>query len=231
MRKRLIFGSGVAGFIVLLTLVVWQGSFSLGDYGPTTPEQRYLFWAISTLVFLLTVTLGFMLFRTFVKLYIERQSKREGSHIRSKLVIGALALSFLPMFFLVLWSVEVLNFNLDKWFTQPAERVNGRLTEVAGALKQDETDHATALARWLSLVPETQTYYDTGGRDTTTFQKLCQANRISAAKLIKVDGTVLPLCEDAHSAADVQSTVPLSPPMQGELLVYLKPPADLALLK
>jgi two-component system nitrogen regulation sensor histidine kinase NtrY len=231
MRKRLIFGSGVAGFVVLLTLVVWQGSFSLGDYGPTTPEQRYLFWAISTLVFLLTVTLGFMLFRTFVKLYIERQSKREGSHIRSKLVIGALALSFLPMFFLVLWSVEVLNFNLDKWFTQPAERVNGRLTEVAGALKQDEADHATALARWLSLVPETQTYYDTGGRDTTTLQKLCQANRISGARLIKVDGTVLPLCEDSHSAGDVQSAVPLSPPMQGELRVYLKPPADLALLK
>ena len=36
--------------------------------------------------------LGFMLFREGVKLYISRQSNREGSRIKSKLVMGALAL-------------------------------------------------------------------------------------------------------------------------------------------
>ena len=48
-----------------------------------------------------------------VKLYIERQSNRPGSHIKSKLIGGALALSVLPVFFLVLWSVSVLNRNLE----------------------------------------------------------------------------------------------------------------------
>lgn len=231
MRKRLVFGFGVALFVVLLTLVVWQGSFSMGEFGPTSPEQRYLFWAISTLVFLLTVMLGFMLFRTFVKLYIERQSKREGSKIRSKLVIGALALSFVPMFFLVLWSIEVLNVNLDKWFTQPTERVNRNLSAVAEALKQDEHDHATALAHWFTVLPETQSYYETGGRDSAMFQRLCEENRITRARLTKANGVVLPLCEFESGASDIEAAVPLPAPMQGRLLVRLATPANLAQLQ
>ena len=97
---------------------------------PSSLEQTYLFWAVSTIIFILTVTLGFMLFRTAVKLYIERQSNRVGSHIKSKLIGGALALSFLPVFFLVLWSVSVLNFNLDKWFSRPGRTSMTDLVDV-----------------------------------------------------------------------------------------------------
>ena len=71
MRKRYLFGSGLVVLAILLTLVVWQGSFTFGEYGPANPDQAIAFWAISTLIFLLTVTVGFMLFRTAVKLYLE----------------------------------------------------------------------------------------------------------------------------------------------------------------
>ncbi len=71
MRKRLIFGSGVVLLAILLTLVVSQGSFK-SPFAPSGIEQTYLFWAVSTLIFILTVMLGFILFRTAVKLYIER---------------------------------------------------------------------------------------------------------------------------------------------------------------
>ena len=67
------------------------------------------------------VTLGFILFREFVKLYIARQSNREGSRIRTKLVVGALALSCIPVFFLVLFSFHVLNRSLERWFTNPVD--------------------------------------------------------------------------------------------------------------
>jgi hypothetical protein len=75
MRKRYLFWSGLALLAILLTLVVWQVSFSFGDYGPANALQTFVFWAVSTLIFLLTVTLGFMLFRTGVKLYFERSSE------------------------------------------------------------------------------------------------------------------------------------------------------------
>src|SRR5271166_2907608 len=123
MRKRYLFGSGLALLAILLTLVVWQVSFSFGEYGPATTAQTFVFWAVSTLIFLLTVTLSFMLFREGVKLYIARQSNREGSRIRSKLVLGALALTLLPVVFLVLFSWGILNRTLAKWFSRPAEGV------------------------------------------------------------------------------------------------------------
>ena len=65
------------------------------------------------------VTLGFILFRELVKLYVARQANQEGSRIRTKLVLGALALSCFPVFFLVLFSFEVLNRSVDRWFTRP----------------------------------------------------------------------------------------------------------------
>ena len=148
MRKRHLFGAGLVLLAILLTLVVWQVSFNFGEYGPTNAAQTFVFWAVSTLIFLLTVTLGFMLFREGVKLYLERQSNREGSRIKTKLVLGALALSFLPVVFLVLFSYAVLNRNLDKWFTRPAEGMNIQLRRRAG-LGEEVQSRADALAHWL----------------------------------------------------------------------------------
>src|SRR6202021_4109696 len=96
--------------------------------------------AVSPPIFCFAVTLGFMLFRTVVKLYIERQTNRPGSHIKSKLIGGALALSVLPVIFLVLWSVSVLNRNLDKWFSQPGQTRNIDLVQIANALHQEVGD-------------------------------------------------------------------------------------------
>ena len=120
MRKRYMIGSGLVMLAILLTLIVWQVSFSFGEYGPANTAQTFVFWAISTLIFLLTITVGFMLFREAVKLYIARQNNREGSRIKSKLVFGALALSLLPVAFLVMFSYVILNHNMDKWFSFPA---------------------------------------------------------------------------------------------------------------
>ena len=120
MRRRIVLAIAGLTFLVSLTLLIWQGSFSFGSYGPANIQQTSIIWAVSTLIFLLTVTLGFMLFRTSVKLYVERRSNREGSRIRSKLILGALGLTLTPVLFSILFSVYVLNNKLDKWFSRPA---------------------------------------------------------------------------------------------------------------
>ncbi len=152
MRKRLLLTVGTVALAVLIGLLVWQSSFTFGDYGPSSPQEAYLFWAVSTLVFLLTVTLGFMLFRTGVKLYIERQKNREGSRIKMRLLVGALALSFLPVFFLMLWGFFVLNRNLDKWFSRPAEKVRLSLIEVGVSMDNEVRERAEAQARWIAAL-------------------------------------------------------------------------------
>ena len=125
MRKRYVLIPALVLLAILVTLIVWQQSFTLGEYGPANSEQTFVFWAVSTLIFLLTVTIAFMLFRTFVKLYLERQRNREGSRLQTKLVVGALALSVLPVIFLVAFSYDILNRNVAKWFMQPVEGIRG----------------------------------------------------------------------------------------------------------
>lgn len=186
MRKRLVIGSSVALFAILVTLVVWQGSFTFGPFIPSSIQQTYLFWAISTLIFVLTVMLGFILFRTGVKLYIERHSNRPGSHIKSKLIGGAIALSVLPVFFLVLWSVSVLNRNLESWFSRPARNMNMDLSEVGTALDQEVRDKLTAQAQLLAMLSpnESADYYE----------RFCLANQIERAEMESPPGVKRVLC-------------------------------------
>ena len=176
MRKRHLFGAGLVVLAILLTLVVWQVSFNFGEFGPTNAAETFLFWAVSTLIFLLTVTLGFMLFRETVKLYLERQRNREGSRIHSKLVFGALALSLLPVVFLVVFSYVVLNRNLDKWFSAPVEGMNVQLRDAAVGLGEEVQARADALAHWLAATPEVR-------NGTADFAKLCRENKIEELRI------------------------------------------------
>ena len=70
MKKRVLYGTAIVLLAISVALLVWLGSFNLGDYGPSNPQQTFLFWAVSILIFILMVTLGFMLARTGVKLYV-----------------------------------------------------------------------------------------------------------------------------------------------------------------
>src|SRR5580698_2513413 len=202
MRKRVMFGSAVVLLSILVSLVVSQGSFNLGAFAPapSTIQQTYLFWAVSTLIFILTVTLGFMLFRTVVKLYIERQTNRPGSHIKSKLIGGALALSVLPIFFLVLWSVSVLNLNLDKWFSRPAQTMDIDLKQIAAALHQEVNDKLTAQAHWLASQP---------AQSADFYERFCQENQIEKAEIERPDGGRRMLCSvsDSRQSELYQSSV------------------------
>ena len=80
MRKRLAYL--FAPILLLLSvLVVWQGSFH--TFGPANPQQTLIFWFISSLTFILMVTLGWILFREGVKVYINggRQSSAIEAHV------------------------------------------------------------------------------------------------------------------------------------------------------
>jgi two-component system, NtrC family, nitrogen regulation sensor histidine kinase NtrY len=155
MKRRLSYGFLLFLLAVSVSLVVWQGSFRIG-FGPRDPSQTFIFWALSSLIFVLMVTLGFILFRTFLKLYIDRQANREGSRIRSKLVAGALLLTSVPVLFLVLFSYSVLNRSLTAWFSSPVDSQVNLFVTVAARLKHEMQDEADAQAALLAAQPETR---------------------------------------------------------------------------
>jgi nitrogen fixation/metabolism regulation signal transduction histidine kinase len=230
MRHRARLAAGVAVLAILVTLVIWQGSFTFGDLGPATLAQTYIFWALSTLIFLLTVVLGFMLFRTAVKMYIEHRANREGSRIRTKIVVGALALTFTPVLFLVIWSVEVLNRNLDKWFSRPAEGVRLNLVEIGESIQLESERVGELLAHWVADAEATRQFLATGQRPNEFFRSLCATPGVAAIHLERKDGGQILICEKLNGDRefDGPELVSRAPLATGEVaVVRTRQPVDL----
>ncbi|HEY6341566.1 MAG TPA: ATP-binding protein [Bryobacteraceae bacterium] len=214
-RKRYLIGAGVVLLVVLLALVEWQVSFTFGNYAPKDPTQTVTFWAISTVVFLLTVTLGFMLFKTGVRLYLERRRGREGSRIQSKLVFGALALSILPVAFLFAFSYMILNRNLEKWFSRPGENTKIDLLDTAVALGDEVQSRAQALAHWLADDPA-----------RLAGPQVCAENRIAELRVEDSAGVGQVMC--ATEGSGLLFTARASLADGDTLVVRLRPRAEIA---
>jgi PAS domain S-box-containing protein len=215
MRKRHVFVFSVVLLTILVTLILWQQSFTFGDYGPANPVQTIVFWAVSTLIFLLAVTLGFMLFRTGVNLYLERQRNREGSRLQAKLVLGAVALSALPVIFLVAFSYDILNRNVEKWFQRPVDNTHIALEAVSASFDEEIQGRARALADRLAL-----------GQASIDLSRVCEAERIAELWLEDLQGTTRKLCSGERREARTYSA--RAPALGlGILIVNLQPRADL----
>jgi PAS domain S-box-containing protein len=222
-RKRYIIGVGLAALAVLLALEELQVSFDFGRLA-TNPTQTVAFWAVSTLIFLLTVTLGFILFKNIFKLYLERQRGREGSRIKSKLVFGALALSLLPVIFMFGFSYAILNRNVDKWFSRPAEGIRIELIDTAVALGDEVQGRAQSLANWLAL----QSGVTNGSADLA---QLCGENRIAEVRVEDAHGVGRVLCTDSATGdASTGRIFTARAQLAGgdTLIVRLRPRIDLA---
>ena len=194
MKQKVLYGLGALLLTVLVGLLVWQGSFSLGDVTPDGPQQVTIFWAVSTLVFLLTVLIGFLLFRSFIKIFLERQQNREGSRLRTKMLVAALGITILPVFFFAVFSVYVLNRNLDKWFSRPAVNANTTLVGMTMALERGAEGEAKAQAELLASRPEVADYARGNKSLMPVLQQFCVAKEIAEAQLEAKDGGRLPLC-------------------------------------
>jgi PAS domain S-box-containing protein len=207
MRKRLFYWSASVLLVISVVLVVWQGSFRLSNFGPSNAGQTFIFWAVSTLIFILMVTVGWILAREFIKLYVARQAKRLGSRIRTKLVVGAMLLSCVPVFFLVLWSYEVLNVNLKAWFTNPVDNQVEVYKKAARALDLEIQIRLRVQAALLAAQPETSQLLASGRITPGGLQRFAQEQGLESAAILAPSGMPLATwgpyparAQDGHTA-------------------------------
>jgi len=123
MRPSFIIATSV---LVLLLVVSVFGltSLNLSFISPSDSSEVIVLFGLSAIIFLALVIFGFILFRSLLKLYLERRTNQLGSRFKTKLVFGAIGLSVLPVFFLFLFSYSLINRTLDKWFSRPVETVS-----------------------------------------------------------------------------------------------------------
>src|SRR6202165_2705799 len=140
-RKQVIILLAISVFL-LLAILVSQTAFDLTFLRPGNNQDIVVFAALSALIFLLFVALSFVLLRNLLKLFAERRLGVLGSRFRTRMVIGGLILSFLPVIFMFGFSYVLMNRSIDKWFSRPVEELKEDSAQVAGLL----TDYAAANA-------------------------------------------------------------------------------------
>jgi two-component system, NtrC family, nitrogen regulation sensor histidine kinase NtrY len=232
MLKRIAIGLAVILLVASVVLVLWEGSFTKGSFlTPEDPSQTVVFFGLSILIFLLMLALGFMLARLLIKLWIARQAGAAGSRIRTVLFMGALALSGMPVFFMVLFSYYVLNNTLQKWFYGPAEHVTVDFTVIGDALKKTTGGRAQAEAQLIAQSPETTEllYGSTAATDWLT--AFCKENHLLAVRILPA-GSMAPVASVGQMPATTNGTgiakVRRSGVEIGSVLVAEDVPVDVA---
>lgn len=150
------------GIFVLFVVTLWQTSFNVDFLRPDNNEQILVFAALSALVVLLLIILVFVLFRTLLKLYLERRGGVLGSKFRTRMVWGALMLSFAPVIFLFLFAYGLMNRSIDKWFSTPVEEVRQDTAEMVSLISDYTAQNAHAEAISIASSPDAQKSFATG---------------------------------------------------------------------
>ena len=145
---------------MLFAILLSESSFDLPFINPSTTQQTVFLAALSALVFLLFVTLTFVLARNLIKLFAERRMGVLGSKFRTRLVVGSLLLSFLPVIVMFWFAYGLMNRSIERWFSTPVEEVRQDTALMAQMLAKYVAANAHAEAVSIASEPETQHAFD-----------------------------------------------------------------------
>jgi two-component system, NtrC family, nitrogen regulation sensor histidine kinase NtrY len=154
-----------SGMFLLLLVLAALNAFNLPFLRPHGSSQIFLFTALSVIAFLLLITLLVLLFRNIVKLLADQRSRVLGSRIRSRMMVGALLLSFAPAVFMFLFSFGLLNRSMERWFSQPASQLRQGSTRVSLELSEYAAANARAEAESLASSPTLSHSLQTGNAE------------------------------------------------------------------
>ncbi|GGA76351.1 PAS domain-containing sensor histidine kinase [Edaphobacter acidisoli] len=144
-RKLWIIALGTCLLVLLSALVALQ-AFNLKFLNPATTEQIFVFTGLSIVAFLLFVTVLILLARNVLKLYAEQRSRVMGTRLRTRMLVGAILVSLLPISFMAFFSYGLMNRAVDRWFSQPVTQMRDASNSMAVDLAQYTTANARAEA-------------------------------------------------------------------------------------
>jgi len=159
-RKKVIIPVGI-GLALLFAVLFALTSFDLPKaLNPETNEQLLLFDFLVVLIFVLFVALTFVLFRNVLKLFAEKRMGVLGSKFRTRLLVGSLLLSFLPVIGMFFFAYVLMNRSIDKWFSTPVEEVRRDTAAMASLLTDYAERNANAEAASIAASPAIQRALD-----------------------------------------------------------------------
>src|SRR5215467_843923 len=161
-RKQVIILLSIA-VIALFVVLASQTAFNNTILQAETNQQAVVFYALSLLISLLFVALTFVLARNLLKLFAERRMGVLGSKFRTRMVAGALLLSFVPVMVMYWFAYGLMNRSIDKWFSTPVEEVRSDTRAIATMLAKYAQQNANVEAAAIAASPEAQRAFSERG--------------------------------------------------------------------
>jgi two-component system, NtrC family, nitrogen regulation sensor histidine kinase NtrY len=119
-RQR--WGLAIGGILLtlLLAAVFTFGSLTV-PVEPKSWRAVLALYAVSSFITAAFLVFGLILARTTLRLWVERSREQLGARFKTKMVVGAMAISLLPIIFMFIVSYSLINRSLLLWFPKPLE--------------------------------------------------------------------------------------------------------------
>ena len=141
-RSIVLLTGGAILIFVLLGTLQWFNTSNVNFLNPATYAQTIALTALEVLLFLLLLLLLVLLFRTVLKVYVGQGSSGVGARLRSRMVIGAVIITFMPAALMFLFSYYLLNRSLERWFSPDASLLRNDSASVVEELVEYVANNA-----------------------------------------------------------------------------------------
>ena len=159
-KSQVLLGFGGLAIALLLAAVFTLGSLTL-PYEPRQWDEVLVLYALSTFIVAALLVFGLILTRSLLRLWTERRAHQPGSRFKTKMVLGAIAVSFLPVVFMFFVSYALLNRTLVLWFPRPLEMANQASRDLINEIGRSDSDRMTQIAQDVAGAGVTATARDT----------------------------------------------------------------------
>src|SRR6516162_828808 len=141
-RAVLLLSCGVVLFFALLGALQWFNTSGVSFLNPETSGETLAFTGLTVVLFLLLIVLLLLLLRNILKLYADQGSSALGARLRTRMVLGAALIALAPAVFMFLFSFQLMNRSIDRWFSPNTSELREDSTRVVLELAQYVTSNA-----------------------------------------------------------------------------------------
>jgi nitrogen fixation/metabolism regulation signal transduction histidine kinase len=199
-RRRILLWTLGITVLLLLSIILSQQLWLWTVLPPDTASDTLLLYALSTLNFVAFVVFSFIFVRNLLKLRRERHERQLGSKIKTRLLIYFIAISFLPIIAMAVFSYLFLNRSLEKWFGGLSARVVNEAQEVQREAVDAQTRNLLDTASLMAVVlaPESDV------EKQQTLDRLIASGQLSAVEIFDSSGRIVAQSRGKLSAAEVK---------------------------
>jgi two-component system nitrogen regulation sensor histidine kinase NtrY len=128
-KQRWSLATGGILFTLLLAAVFTFGSLDV-PFEPKSWRALAPLYAVSSFITAALLVFGLILGRTVLRLWAETSREQLGARFKTKMVVGAMAISLLPIIFMFIVSYSLINRTLLRWFPRPLEIASEKTQEL-----------------------------------------------------------------------------------------------------